>query len=61
MNEIEELKKLLSRVMDEDYMDEWIRTPNPGFQGMTPLKVVEIGRMDVIEKMVEEADEPTYL
>lgn len=54
---ISEIRRLLHEMMDIFGFDpaglrEWMRAPNPGFGGATPLHIVEIGESDRIWRMI---------
>lgn len=53
---ISKLKEELGRVMEADYVDEWMCTPNKAFGGGTPLEVIRGGRKHVVWRMIRELE-----
>lgn len=54
--ELRRLERGLSRVMDPESIAPWLETPNPAFDGLTPLEVIERGQIDRIWRMVFELE-----
>jgi len=52
MQELGRLQRGLASVMDEDYLGEWLQTPNDAFDGLKPLEVIERGHIDRIWRMI---------
>jgi len=50
--EIQRLQKALANVIEADSIREWLDTPNPAFDGLKPLEVIERGEIDRIWRMV---------
>jgi len=50
--EIDRLLDGLSRVMQPAQIGQWLKSPNPAFDGSTPLQVVERGEIDRIWRML---------
>ena len=50
--EMDRLLDALARVMHPQQVGHWLKSPNPAFDGSTPLQVVERGEMDRIWKML---------
>ncbi len=50
--EMDRLLDALSRVMKTEQIGHWLKSPNPAFDGSTPLQVVERGEMDRIWHML---------
>jgi hypothetical protein len=50
--EMDRLLDGLARVMHPPQVGQWLRSPNPAFDGSTPLQVVERGEMDRIWRML---------
>ena len=48
----EAMWRLLARVMEPAQVGRWLRSPQPAFDGSTPLQVVERGEMDRIWHML---------
>lgn len=53
-SEILRLQEALARVVDPKDMGEWFQRPNPAFDGLKPLEVVERGQIDRIWAMVHD-------
>lgn len=52
---IAELKRLqtsLASVINPDHISTWLRTPNPAFNGLKPMEVIERGEIDRIWRMI---------
>jgi hypothetical protein len=54
MREIARLRAALNTVMREEFIGAWLDTPNPAFQGLKPVEVIERGEIDRIWRMVYE-------
>ena len=50
--EMDRLLDGLARVMHPKEVGQWIKSPNPAFDGSTPLQVVERGEVDRIWRML---------
>ena len=50
--EMDRLLDGLARVMQPEQVGQWLKSPNPAFDGSTPLQVVERGEMDRIWRML---------
>jgi hypothetical protein len=50
--EMDRLLDGLSRVMQPAQIGRWIKSPNPAFDGSTPLQIVERGEIDRIWHML---------
>jgi hypothetical protein len=50
--EMDRLLDGLARVMRPVQVGQWLKSPNPAFDGSTPLQVVERGEMDRIWRML---------
>lgn len=61
MREIARLRAALNTIMREEFIGAWLDTPNPAFQGLKPVEVIERGEIDRIWRMVYEvgSGEPT--
>lgn len=42
----------LSELVDKERIPAWMERPNDAFEGLTPNKVIEIGRIDKLWEMV---------
>jgi transcriptional regulator with XRE-family HTH domain len=54
--ETERLRAALSELVPADELGDWMRTPNPAFEGQTPIQVVERGEADRIWLMIFQID-----
>jgi hypothetical protein len=52
LREIERLRDRLAEVVKADTIPHWIETPNPAFDGLKPLEVVERGEVDRLWEMI---------
>lgn len=61
MREIARLHEALRTVMRQEFIGTWLDTPNPAFDGLKPVEVIERGEIDRIWRMVHEvgSGEPT--
>ena len=50
--EMDRLLDALARVMPPAQVGQWLKSPNPAFDGSTPLQVVERGEIDRIWHML---------
>lgn len=50
--EMDRLLDALARVMPPAQVGRWLKSPNPAFDGSTPLQVVERGEMDRLWRML---------
>jgi DNA-binding transcriptional regulator YiaG len=54
LSELTRLFDALSDMVDSKAIGEWLREPNPAFDGSTPLQVIERGETDRIWRMIWE-------
>jgi len=54
MREIERLRAALCGILREEFIGTWLDTPNPAFEGLRPVEVIERGEVDRIWRMVYE-------
>jgi hypothetical protein len=47
-----ELKERLSQIVKEQFIEEWLDTPNPAFDNKTPRQMVLEQNRDQIEEML---------
>ncbi len=61
MREIARLHEALRTVMRQEFIGTWLDTPNPAFDGLKPVEVIERGEIDRVWRMVHEvgSGEPT--
>lgn len=52
LTEMVRLFDALAEIMQPDYIGEWLKTPNPAFEGSTPLQVIERGESDRLWRML---------
>lgn len=52
LTELKRLLRALAEVVDEDFVAEWIETPNDVLGGLKPLEVIERGEVDRIWQIV---------
>ena len=52
LTELGRVVEALSEVVDIAVVGEWLQTPNPAFEGLKPLEVIERGEIDRIWQMV---------
>ncbi|HTU90505.1 MAG TPA: hypothetical protein VMF69_10560 [Gemmataceae bacterium] len=52
MREIERLQERLAEVVQADSIPQWLETPNPAFEGLKPLEVIERGEIDRLWTMI---------
>lgn len=50
--EMDRLLDGLARVMKPEQIGHWLKSPNPAFDGSTPLHIVERGELDRIWRML---------
>jgi len=56
LNEMKRLFTALERLVSPEAIGEWLKEPNPAFDGSTPLQVIERGEADRIWRMVYELE-----
>ena len=54
--EMDRLLDSLARVMDTKEVGRWMKTPNPAFDGSTPMQVIERGEMDRIWRLLYDVE-----
>ncbi len=52
VQEIFRLRNALAKIMKEDFIGEWLDTPNEAFEGLKPLELIERGEIDQIWRMI---------
>lgn len=52
MTEIERLTNALAEVVEKTSIGEWLQKPNPAFDGLKPLEVIERGEGDRLWQMI---------
>jgi len=56
LTETERLRAALSELLPPAELGEWMRAPNPSFEGQTPMQVIERGESDRLWQMIFEID-----
>jgi hypothetical protein len=51
-NDLEALMARLAEVVADDEIPRWLDTPNPAFDGLKPLEVIERGEVDRLWNMI---------
>jgi transcriptional regulator with XRE-family HTH domain len=54
--ETERLRAALAKIVPPAELGEWMRTPNPAFEGQSPIQVIERGEADRIWRMIIQID-----
>lgn len=52
IREIERFRDRMAELVKADTIPAWLDTPNPAFQGLKPLEVIERGEIDRLWKMI---------
>ena len=52
LTEIQRLQAALARVMKPEFVGAWLQSPNPAFEGLKPIEVVERGELDRLWRMI---------
>src|SRR5436190_18596254 len=50
------LRAALAEIIPPKELREWMRTPNPAFEGQTPIQVIERGETDRVWRMIHQID-----
>ena len=54
--ETDRLRAALSEILPPNELGKWLRTPNPAFEGQTPIQVMERGEADRLWRMIFQID-----
>jgi DNA-binding transcriptional regulator YiaG len=54
--ETERLRQALAEIIPTETVGDWMRIPNPAFEGQTPIQVIERGESDRIWRMIFQID-----
>jgi hypothetical protein len=54
LTELKRLLKALAQIVEPAAIESWLQTPNPAFEGSTPLQVIERGEMDRLWLMLHQ-------
>lgn len=52
MTEMQRLQQGLARVMQQEFIADWLQSPNDAFGGLKPIEVVERGEIDRLWRMI---------
>src|SRR5262245_46991859 len=52
IREIQRFQERLCEVVDPESIPDWLETPNPAFDGLKPLEVIERGEIDRLWDMI---------
>ncbi|MEX2168132.1 MAG: hypothetical protein WD851_02390 [Pirellulales bacterium] len=59
MRELSRLQRALSGIMKQEFVGQWLSTPNAAFDGLKPLEVIERGEMDRLWRMIYQLESGT--
>jgi DNA-binding transcriptional regulator YiaG len=54
--ETDRLRAVLAEIVPSSQLGMWMRTPNPAFEGRSPIQVIERGETDRIWRMIIQID-----
>lgn len=54
VDRLEELKQDLAEVIQKEFIDTWLQTPNRAFDNRTPLDLIRSGEALLIRRMIHE-------
>lgn len=54
LTETDRLRSALAQIVGADHLGQWLRTPNPAFEGQTPIQLIERGESDRLWRMVHQ-------
>ena len=54
LRELDRLHAGLSRIIRPEFIAEWMDAPNPAFDGLKPIEVIERGEIDRLWRMIFE-------
>jgi DNA-binding transcriptional regulator YiaG len=54
LHEVRRLLDALAEIVKVESIPQWLHQPNPGFERLTPLQVIEVGEMDRLWAMVHD-------
>ena len=52
MNELDDIRESLAKIMREDSIDAWLSRPNDALHGETPIEVIEKGDADRLREII---------
>jgi transcriptional regulator with XRE-family HTH domain len=56
LTEADRLAAALAQIMPSRKVGQWLRTPNPAFEGQRPMHVLERGEADRLWRMIHQID-----
>lgn len=56
LTETERLRSALAELMPAHDLGDWLRSPNPAFEGQPPIQVIERGEADRLWRMIFQID-----
>lgn len=59
--DIESIRNALKSILEPDYIDTWLETPNEGFCFKSPREVIEEGNADRIYDMIYHVETGSYM
>jgi hypothetical protein len=60
INEATRLIRALLEIIPKKNLSEWLETPNPGFQGEKPIKLIRRGERDVVWAMIHQTRQASF-
>jgi len=61
VNEAVRLVKALLEIIPENDLPKWLQTPNPGFGGQKPWRLIQRGERDVVWRMIHQTQQGAFL
>ncbi|MFO0806566.1 MAG: antitoxin Xre/MbcA/ParS toxin-binding domain-containing protein [Gemmataceae bacterium] len=52
MSDSFQLREALARLIPQDRLENWLRAPNPAFEGQSPIELIERGESERIWRMI---------
>ena len=56
LTETKRLTQALAQLMPPNHLGGWLRTPNPAFEGQSPIQIIERGESDRLWRMIFQID-----
>lgn len=53
-DQLEEIKRKLSEIIRDEFIDEWLHTPNAAFEDRKPIDMIRSGEVLPIRRMIHE-------
>jgi hypothetical protein len=60
ISEASRLVMALRQIIPTEDLQEWLNTPNPGFQGEKPMTLIRKGERDVIWAMIHQTQQGSF-